>query len=68
MHQSRSREILNKWYAKGQEKSGQMKQLAENMGEQARERTEPGGYPQGGGMPGGNTPMPADKRHEAEGG
>lgn len=66
-------EILNKWYAKGQEKSGQMKQLAENMGDQARERTEPGdwptgGYPQGGGRPGGGTPMPADKRHEAEGG
>lgn len=66
-------EILNKWYAKGQEKSGQMKQLAENMGDQARERTEPGdwptgGYPQGGGRTGGGTPMPADKRHEAEGG
>lgn len=66
-------EILNKWYAKGQEKSGQMKQLAENMGDQARERTEPGdwptgGSPQGGGRPGGGTPMPADKRHEAEGG
>lgn len=66
-------EILNRWYAKGQEKSGQMKQLAENMGDQARERTEPGdwptgGYPQGGGRTGGGTPMPADKRHEAEGG
>jgi hypothetical protein len=66
-------EILNKWYAQGQERSGQMKQMAENMGEQARERTEPGewptgGYPQGGGMPGGGTPMPADKRHDSEGG
>jgi hypothetical protein len=66
-------EILNKWYAQGQERSGQMKQMAENMGEQARERTEPGewptgGDPQGGGMPGGGTPMPADKRHDSEGG
>lgn len=66
-------EILNKWYAKGKEKSGEMRQMAENMGDQARERTEPGewptgGYPQGGGMPGGNTPMPADKRHDSEGG
>jgi hypothetical protein len=66
-------EILNKWYAQGQERSGQMKQMAENMGDQARERTEPGewptgGYPQGGGMPGGGTPMPADKRHDSEGG
>jgi hypothetical protein len=66
-------EILNKWYAKGKEKSGEMRQMAENMGDQARERTEPGewptgGYPQGGGMPGGSTPMPADKRHDSEGG
>jgi hypothetical protein len=66
-------EILNKWYAQGQERSGQMKQMAENMGEQARERTEPGdwptgGYPQGGGVPGGSAPVPADKRHDSEGG
>jgi hypothetical protein len=65
-------EILNKWYAQGQERSGQMKQMAENMGEQARERTEPGdwptgGYPQGGGVPGGSAPVPADKRHDSEG-
>jgi hypothetical protein len=49
-----------------------MKQMAENMGEQARERTEPGdwptgGYPQGGGVPGGSAPVPADKRHDSEG-
>jgi len=66
-------EILRKWYAKAQEKSGEIKQLAENMGEQARDmRREAGeagsgqwptgGYPQGGG------PVPADKRHDAEGG
>lgn len=67
-------EILRKWYAKAQEKSGEMKQLAENMGDQAR-REEPargpgqwptGGYPQGGGSQGG--PVPADRRHDAEGG
>ena len=67
-------EILRKWYAKAQEKSGEMKQLAENMGDQVR-REDPahgsgqwptGGYPQGGGMQGG--PVPADKRHDAEGG
>jgi hypothetical protein len=65
-------EILNKWYATGQEKSGQMKRMAENMGDEARERTEPGdwptgGYPQGGGVPGGSAPVPADKRHDSEG-
>jgi hypothetical protein len=65
-------EILRKWYAKAQEKSGEMKQLAENMGEQAREQTAQrgewptGGYPQGGGMQGG--PVPADRKHDVEGG
>lgn len=67
-------EIVRNWYDKAQEKSGEMKQLAQNMGEQARQggaAQEPGqwptgGYPQGGGMKGG--PVPADKRHEAEGG
>ena len=65
-------EILRKWYAKAQEKSGEMKQLAENMGEQAREQTAQrgewptGGYPQGGGTQGG--PIPADRKHDAEGG
>lgn len=66
-------EILRKWYAKAQENSGQMKQVARNMGDEMR-REDPahgsgqwptGGYPQGGG---GNTPVPADKRHDAEGG
>ena len=64
-------EILRKWYAKAQDKSGEMKQLAENMGEQAREQAQrgqwpTGGYPQGGGMQGG--PVPADRKHDAEGG
>lgn len=69
-------EILRKWYARAQEKSGEMKQLAENVGEQVR-REDPahgpgqwptGGYPQGGGMPGGGGPVPADRRHDMEGG
>ena len=74
-------EILRKWYAKAQEKSGEMKQLAENMGDQmgggAPRREDPahgsgqwptGGYPQGGGTQGGGGPIPADKRHDSEGG
>ena len=70
-------EILRKWYAKAQENSGQMKQVAENMGDRMR-REDPelgsghwptGGYPQGGGSQGGGgTPVPADRRHDAEGG
>ncbi|HEX7889461.1 MAG TPA: small-conductance mechanosensitive ion channel [Ramlibacter sp.] len=66
-------EILSKWYSKAQEKSGEMKQLAENMGDRmhGNEQAKPGqwptgGYPQGGGSQGG--PVPADKRHDAEGG
>jgi len=64
-------EILRKWYAKAQEKSGEMKQMAENMGDQAREQAQraewpTGGYPQGGGTQGG--PIPADRKHDAEGG
>jgi hypothetical protein len=69
-------EILRKWYVKAQERSGQMRELAENMGDQVR-REDPahgpgqwptGGYPQGGGMAGGGSPVPADRRHDAEGG
>ncbi len=46
------------------------------MGDQAARRVDPtlgsgqwppGGYPQGGGSQGG-TPVPADRRHDAEGG
>jgi hypothetical protein len=68
-------EITRKWYSKAQENSGKMKQVAQNMGEQAQQRNPgsaeagqwpTGGYPQGGGMPGG--PVPADKRHDSEGG
>jgi hypothetical protein len=63
-------EIVRKWYAKAQDNSAQVRQLAENMGEQARGdgtaqgsgQWPTGGYPQGGG------PVPADKRHDAEGG
>lgn len=72
-------EILRKWYGKAQEKSGEMRQLADNMGDQVggARREDPshgsgqwptGGYPQGGGMQGGGGPVPADKRHDAEGG
>ena len=64
-------EIVRKAYAKAQENSGKMKELANDMGDQAREQARPaqwptGGYPQGGGTQGG--PVPADKRHDAEGG
>jgi hypothetical protein len=66
-------EILRKWYAKAQENKGKIVQVADNMGDQARAKVEAeraqwptGGYPQGGGMQGG--PVPADKRHDAEGG
>ena len=64
-------EILRKWYAKAQDKSEDIKQMADNMGDQARQEAErakwpTGGYPQGGGMQGG--PVPADKKHDAEGG
>lgn len=66
-------EILRKWYAKGQEHSGQLRETARNVGD--RMRQEPGeteghwptgGYPQGGGM--GGPAVPADKRHDADAG
>ncbi|HZY15717.1 MAG TPA: small-conductance mechanosensitive ion channel [Ramlibacter sp.] len=63
-------EILRKWYGKAQEKSGQMRELAQNAGEQMRRQgpatdwpTE--GYPQGGGLGGATQP---DKRHDPESG
>jgi hypothetical protein len=66
-------EILRKWYARAQENSGQMKDLAGNLADTRREDPahDPGhwptdGYPQGGGMPGGA--VPADRRHDLEGG
>ena len=69
-------QIVSKWYGKAQARSGDMKQLIENVGEQgsvAKSSAQPaqwptGGYPQGGGTSGGSTPVPADKRHDAEGG
>jgi small-conductance mechanosensitive channel len=69
-------EILNKGYRKAQQKSAEMKELASNMGDKAREQAAgakagewpTGGYPQGGGMQGGGTPMPADRKHDVEGG
>jgi hypothetical protein len=71
-------EIVRKWYAKAQENSGTMRRLAEEMGERTTDmRREAGssspgqwptgGHPQGGGTQGGG-PVPADKRHGAEGG
>ena len=70
-------EILRKAYDKAQEKQGKIKQLAENIGDEtkdrAKEMTQPGqwptgGYPQGGGMQGGGSPIPADRKHDLEGG
>jgi hypothetical protein len=65
-------EIVRKWYAKAQDQSGPLREAAGNADAQAQMRREPGvaepghwptgGYPQGGG------PVPADKRHDAEGG
>lgn len=66
-------EIVRKAYAKAQENSGKMKEVAGNMGDQSPTGGQAGqwptgGYPQGGGVQGGGTPVPADKRHDAEGG
>lgn len=69
-------EIVNKWYAKAQERQQEMRRLAESMDDDLR-REDPAhgpgqwptsGYPQGGGTPGGSTPVPADRRPDAEGG
>ncbi len=69
-------EIVNKWYAKAQERQQEMRRLAESMDDDPR-REDPAhgpgqwptsGYPQGGGTPGGSTPIPAGRRHDAEGG
>jgi hypothetical protein len=67
-------EIVRKAYAKAQDKSGEIKQAAAAAGERVAgagsAAAEPapwptGGYPQAGGQGG---PVPADKRHEVEGG
>lgn len=62
-------EIVRKAYAKAQENSEKMKEVAHNMGEQSPTggATRPGEWPTGGYPQGGN-PVPADKRHDAEGG
>jgi hypothetical protein len=65
-------EIVRKAYLKMQEKSGEARQAARaadarmNPDEPVQWPTD--GYPQGGGTPGGSTPVPAGKRHGAEGG
>ena len=67
-------EIVRKWYGKAQDNSGRMVEVAETIGDQSR-KAEPGQWPtgsypsQGGGTQGGgSTPVPADRRHDAEGG
>lgn len=65
-------QILGQWYAKAQDNTGQILQAAES-GTEHQDTHRPGqwpmgGYPQGGGMQGGSTPMPADRRHDLEGG
>lgn len=61
-------EIVRKWHAKAQEKSGEMKQMAENMGDATKPKQPAewptGGYPQSGGLSGRG---PADKKHDVEG-
>jgi hypothetical protein len=66
-------EIVRRTYARAQEKSGQMRGLAENVGDRmggTEQQPTPwptNGYPQGGSQ-GGSTPMPAERRHDMEGG
>lgn len=64
-------EILRKWYAKAQERSQDIKRIADHAEDRMRGEASAGqwptdGYPQGGGSPGGG--VPADRRHDAEGG
>jgi hypothetical protein len=66
-------EIVRHWYAKAQQKSGDIVQVAGNVSERASSAAQQaapwptGGYPQqGGGSTGGA--VPAEKRHDSEGG
>ncbi|HEX2545399.1 MAG TPA: small-conductance mechanosensitive ion channel [Ramlibacter sp.] len=73
-------EILRKWYGKAQENSGKMKEVAQNMGDSMSGSSgspiirpdsaqwPTGGYPQGGGTPGGSGPVPADRKHDVDAG
>jgi hypothetical protein len=68
-------EIVRKWYAKAQTRSGDMKKLAENVGARVEDPAHgPGqwpteGYPsQGGGVQGGGTPQAAVRRPDSEAG
>jgi hypothetical protein len=65
-------EIVRKAYLKMQEKSGEARQAARAADAQMHPdkpvQWPTDGYPQGGGTPGGSTPVPAGKRHGAEGG
>lgn len=62
-------EILRKGYARMQERSGQLKEAAENAGERASRQTQAaGGTWPSGGYPGSGVTTPADRRQEEEGG
>lgn len=69
-------EIVRNWYSRAQEKSGELKQAAAKLEEQAQANEAKhgpgqwptGGYPESGGMAGGGGPVPADRRHDVEGG
>lgn len=64
-------QILSKWYGRLQENSGKLVQAAENASDVARRQVQqPPQWPAGG-LPGGGAqggPVPADKRHDLEGG
>lgn len=66
-------EILRKWYGKAQDNSEHIVEVADKVSSSRSGGTEPGqwptgGYPQGGGTQGGGTPVPAERRHDMEGG
>ena len=68
-------EIVRKWYARTQERSGKVRELAGDVAEPDPDSPGPGHWPMGGypgpaagGAGGGGSPVPADRRHDAEGG